>query len=596
LDKLKKIRNINTLYFIIIGLITFTPLIHVGLVINDDLLNSINVHNNTFVNYLHQSINAWKVQGRPNIFASIFYYLPFAFDNFAYYKFVSLGTIILNIILFSIMIRQIFGSKIFFNLGLLVSLVFIQNSWEHNPITAFPGFFSIPLSLLFLSIILFTNYLDNNKTYVIICSALLYAISLFSYELFILYSPIFLVIALMKKKNFKDTLLNMLPYLICIIIYLLLYFLIRMIYGSHYEGVKINDSFNLFNVLKVIWQFSISSFPLYFMLNKKYQFLLFVYNDSYKNLDFKTVLSNIKLLWVIKGILVVTLFLKVIEKYNYRLNKKIYFGLLIGLVYIFVPSVLLSLTPLYQTAVIKNNQLGMPASYFSFYSVVLIACIIIVILIGKTKGKWKGLIISIISVLMFIISIGVDYSNNYITYYQVKSNFKWIAIDNLIARGFFDQLPVNSVVYAPSLWYQIGSVGIHDSYWSDYISTKIKKKINVVKKLEVTKGDVYYLRFSQQLKDNNQFIVFSKISNVNSMTADKVYIEMLSKYDEYNIIGNTNENYINNNGNKILLNSPNFFNIKVNYNYHLNGDFKETVLEGKDIQLDSLNIIYGTNN
>ena len=214
----------------LIAFSTLSPFTRVGLVINDDLRASVMAFSNGFFGFINNFSEAWKFQGRINFLSSFWYYIPFAFDNVIYFKTVQIWLIISNILLLGFLFKKIYRNNMVFYGIILLGFVFIQNSWEHSPITAFPGFFSIPISLFFLSLIWLLEYIDNRKPLKLFLSILTYLSCLFSYELFIFYLPIYLILILFRsgkdKKHIKKTVLY---FVLASALYLLSYFLFRLI-------------------------------------------------------------------------------------------------------------------------------------------------------------------------------------------------------------------------------------------------------------------------------------------------------------------------------------------------------------------------------
>ena len=61
------------------------------------------------------------------------------------------------------------------------------------------------------------------------------------------------------------------------------------------------------------------------------------------------------------------------------------------------------------------------------------------------------------------------------------SDLKWQAVNRFLKTEEYSNVPENAIIYAPSLWNIIGSVGIHDSYWSDYFRIISGKNVRVEK-------------------------------------------------------------------------------------------------------------------
>lgn len=599
------IPRIYLIFLFIIILITFYPLLSVGLVINDDLQASLLAYKQGFLGFFSQFTSAWEVQGRANLFASVAYFIPFAFDNFYYFRAVTLGTLFLNLLLIAYILRGLIGQKEVFYIALLIAVIGLQNSWEHTPVSSFPGFFTIPICMFIMSLVFFDKFVLNNKKVFLGFSLICLLCSLFSYELFVLYTPFFFILSFYRNKNLRKAIKLIFPVIISVLLYLIIYVIFRLVFGSSYGGVQPQGSLNLIDALKVIWQFSISSIPGYFVFNDKYRYLMYIYSDSL-SLDFNklfiTFLTSIKIQWVVKGLLVFILMYHLLYKVI-RINiSKIILGTF-GL-YIFIPPVLLSITQLYQDAVIKNNQLGMPVSYFSYLSFIVFSTLFILYINGQIKlPVLRKIFVIAISFFIAIVGVIVDFTNDSISRYQVMSNYKWQTIDRLIDTAEFQSLPDSSVIYAPSLWSQIGSVGIHDNYWTDYINYKSGKKVLVIKDLsqiDQSLNDIFFLKYTQDLKINEQYIVFSKVENTidellssANIKSDIATVYAFTKYNDFTILGQY-ENHLNlNNNNK----TTELFVFRVdNSKFVLENDLKKVQIKEDDMLLESIFSVNGTNN
>ena len=601
------INKINPLFItlvIVIVLLTLSPILSVGLIINDDIQNKMRVESLSFTQYLYENFQNWKTQGRTNFLAILWYYIPFAIDSFIYYKIVSIILLVLNLILLALFIKILTNSNLLFYICFLIGIVGLQNSWEHNPITTFSGFFSIPINLLLGSLILFLFYKTKDKKTFLYISVSLYFCTLFSYELFILYFPLFVLLSFYYNNNkivlaIKDISLHFTS----IIVYLISYGIFRLVFGSSYSGVEIQESINIIDSLRVMFQFSISSIPMYFLFNSKYQYLLSLYSDIKEYTSITTfILFNIKIVYIVKAILVFVVFFSLSQKTRVTINKKVIFiGLICSIFYIFLPTVLLAITPLYQEAVIKNGQLGMPVSFFSYLAVIITSIFILLLVNHIFKKEYsKKASIFFLGIVLSVVSIGNDILNTNISNYQSLSNEKWKIMDKFLKTNEFSLVPENAFIYAPSLWYQIGTVVVNEDYWSKYISNKTGKNITVINK-QINSGDhpVYFLNYVQDFKDKNEYLVFGKSTSTYQFLSDEVYIFYYSKYNDYSIVGqvdNTIESTITlNNIQKFPVNNG-LFSIKINPANLINTHgLKKSLLNSKAIKMDSIFIVNGKN-
>lgn len=275
---------------------------------------------------------------------------------------------------------------------------------------------------------------------------------------------------------------------------------------------------------------------------------------------------------------------------------------------LFVPNLLLAITPLYQEAVIQNGQLGMPASYFSYFAFMLTLVAVMAFMQSWATSKWPRRIIHIFFCLLIIfVSVSTDITNKYISKYQTMSTYKWHTVDELLKTDILKSIPEGSVLYAPTLWNYIGSVGIHDSYWTDYFSYKLHKEVTVVKELSpnINLNSVYYLKYQQSAKELNQYMIFGEITNLdvnnNAFLSNSVNIFNFSKYDEYLLIANikndksTSGSSVTLMGNETIQTQNESFRLNVTYNkFQIVNNLKWSTIDSSNgsINLDSIIIVY----
>jgi hypothetical protein len=601
----------------IVGFITFFPLLRVGLVINDDLQFSLLARELGIFDFLSDVYATLKATGRAKFFNLFSLYLPYASNSFIYYKIISLGTIIINLIMVSYFMRILFKSKEIFYLSLLIGIIGIQNSWEHNPIVAFPAIFSVPIILFIFSLIFYIFYLRGKNIYFQYSSLFFYLCALFSYEVFILYLPLFFFIAYTINKPEKFIIKNIIkrtaPYIGTSIIYLIVYAAFRAYYGSYYGGAQIeSNSLNLSNIVRTMWQFSISSVPTYFFWDSKYRWIFYAfYNEKLYADPGLFSFFQIESSWLVKALLVFMLSTYILRFIRSDCLGKARFKIGIGLLYIFLPTLLVALTQHYQDSVLKDDQRGMQITYFSFLAFVYFSTLIIIFIKQRIRNRVLNKFYIILTGLCLAsVSLIVDNTNNYVAKYQIMSDLKWQAVNRFLKTEEYLSVPENAMIYAPSLWNIIGSVGIHDSYWSDYFRIISGKNIRVERdstQISSKNKDIYFLKYTQLLKDYDQHIIFGKADQLIGddnvrVLSKKVVIYNLSKYNDYYVMGRVKEPFKNThlevNGTKKTMEDY-IFQLSINEQMFIKEfGLKRTVLSCSDNMLDvnSIFITQGVNN
>lgn len=553
--------KINKNFFIffllfILVIITFFPLLKVGFTTADDAssyLTLINPKENIFIRAKGIAESQSRFQ---YFFTFLISLLPFLFiKKIIILKIISLGQIVLNFILFSFLIYKISKSKSFSLIIFLFLITFLQNSWQHNLLTSYPFTFSFGLNLSFSSMILLIDYLETKINWKLIASSILFFLSLFNYEIFILYFLIFFLILLffLKGKSLtnkiKTSFQKLLYHIALLLPFLTVYIIFRIIYPGVYDGTH-SFNFDIYKILKTSFQFAIASFPTYIYRHSLGEILKFSYNYDRALLNFAYILKNIQVKWLIKGLISSLVCFTLLISYKKIKNKTLLFLIFVSLFFIFLPVLPQSFVSKYQRWVIELNQITFTPTFFSFFGMTLLIASIMFLIINIFKNKIALIILYIlISLAVFRISVITDYSNYAYTLNQSQIFNVWKSIDKFINTDDFLRIPRNSIIYAPTLHKYTTNIILKEStesYWSDYINSKTGKNIKIINSEEklnnifTNKLPLYFLGFSQEVKDPNQFMVFAKINKIDSdskrILSNSFILFTLSKYKNYQII------------------------------------------------------------
>jgi len=578
---------------LLVIVITLYPLLFTHLVINDDILHQLNTYRIGYINNVMRAILV-NNQGRLYFFSAIWALLPHLIQSNIYLKFIQIAALSSNLFLLALFIRCLIKSNFAAWMTILLGFGLMQNSWEHNPVTALPGFPTIPISILLLSYIVFIKYFEKKHFKYLLLSLIFYIISLLSYEIFILFLPIYGLIGLYKTSSMRKSIKLILPYIYATFLYLGCYIVFKLITKNSYPGVTVNNHLDLIRIFKTFWQLSITSLPTFYFFNKKYHYLLNIYSESiYPFGSLRYLVDSIQVSWIIKSVLVFACSYILFVKKSYKVVRMSILLPFIFATYIFIPNFLISLTTHYQSAVIEDTQLGMPSTYFSYLAVVLFYVVVLQFFKNYFNPlRFKHRVVFIIILLILSVSsFIVDYTNYHITLYQTKLKYKWVLVDDFIQSKEFAKVPTNTTIYAPSLWDSFGSLGIHESYWSDYFTYKSKRKITIVKKLPLTSIlPIYYLKYNQMMKDRDQFVAFSRLTSLKVDSEDQIITENicvfnLSKYDEYYLFA------------RLKSSTTNNYSImkRVSNDYIYDHDLKKVCINKQPIYPDTLFIISNSN-
>ena len=299
----------------------------------------------------------------------------------------SILIIVSNFVMVSVLVYSITKSKNCATFLFAFLVMCLPFSFEHTIPNGFVAFFGMPFSLLVLSFISYINYLENEKNIYLIVTIVCLLIALFSYEVFIMYTPLYLVFTLWKKKNLKN-IVQCIFYPTCTgIIYLIIYIVQGHIFPTNYKGNTLTFS-SWKNSLEIIVNLFLSSLPGYYFTTNKYQYIYF----EGKTLDgikehicyFVMEKMSFRLFMIILLIVFVVIYWgKCWDDATGRAYK--YLGV-VAFAYMFLPSIPVSLAEAYQGNVNENAFLALPVSYFIYISFCVFVTAMISMMVNLKKN------------------------------------------------------------------------------------------------------------------------------------------------------------------------------------------------------------------
>jgi len=563
--------HIKFILAVVYGL-TLYPMIEIGYTMQDDVLLSLAFETKSLSDsplyYLVESaIKESIYYGRVwVIYGTLMSYVPFYIHSLVYFKVVAFTSLTLNVVLFYFLLRRLFQSVHFAFLAVVCLIGFLQNSLHYNLITSFVAHFMTGLSTLLLSVLCFDLYLEHRKRWQLLATALLYFLSCFTYELFVLYFGLFFVLAIRQVMR-EDSLVNplralrplrlfrhLLPVSIPLILYLVIYVSYRLAFPTKYSGLEIDSSPSLY--LESVYKLTIGALPASLYIRHHYDFVFAYISENLtghkSNLFY--ILGAARAEWLVRGALLSFLVLMVLRDRPRRLSGRA-LGLVLGvcLILFWLPGVLPALTMQYQFYV----QAGLPmylVTTFSFYAFTTALAAVVLYINGLSMPNALRRSLQTLAVAaVFSFSIFTDYSNYYVGKAQAQVHRKWLIVDDFLRSPEFAAIPDGSVIYAPTLWQDSRLAPLVEvpTYWQRYFRALTLKRVRVIKKESdfrlaieagtLPRGSVYYLKFSQERKDPNQFLVLAQMSEFGMregrpvFRSNEAFIFMRSAYREFTV-------------------------------------------------------------
>ncbi len=468
--KLNQENRIVNLLLIIIYIIALYPLTKIGITIGDDMdlfINCCPTYWQDVVGYMP------TYQGRFYLlFMRWVYALPFLVNSPLYFHTISIFPIVLCFVSFTYFVRKLFNNN---GITLFSSLLLIATMQIalYSATTAYPFYFTFSFSLILISLSLLLSYYEKEKKYLMVLSFLIMFLATLFYEAYMIYYILFFIIFIWKRRLFNGfskaklirVIKDIIPFFICGIIYLIIYFSYRHFYPSFYQGLHPVDSWSISGLMITMFRLSSYAFPLQ------------VYND-FKYIIPTPYLSSINILFAINGLLIASLSYYALSKY--KKVKSIYFivAIFISALFVFLPQVFVSLTETKYLAGYKNYV----PSFFTFFSFTIFLLSIIFLLYNlsiKNKALRTTFKI-IISLLILYTSTLTQVANNTIANDFQLSKQRFDLVDKAIAENAIPNIEDQVICFenAHNTSSKIIKMVSHQGFsWNQYIFRISGKKV-----------------------------------------------------------------------------------------------------------------------
>lgn len=460
-DFIKEHRKTMKIILISIFIILFSlPILKLGIMQNDELISRFWSKQGFLKFYGHYFIEQIeKGRALSAITIPLSMYIGFLSQNTYIFKAFQVAMIILPVILFGSLLKKIFNDNKIKYIFLILFLALLPITFEPTVPNVFVTFYNVYICLLIVSFDYYLKYLDSAKTKELIISMLLYAVCLVSYEAFVTYVPVFLILYIIKKgyKNIKKDIKSLLVPIVCGLSYIILYFIFSKIFPSNYGGNQISN-IDIIKSLKIIINLVLNILPGSYLINNKYNYIYDYYHSNLRTID----LVRVGIFTLLFLIIIINVFSTSKKNDEIKVSKVI--GILIcGIMLIVLPLLPISVASMYQTIDFKNNVFALPVSFFSYFGIIFLLSFFIKLIIDNYSNFKYALIIPLIFCVFGIQKMNAIISN------EASKNFERLEyIEDFISNQELLSKFENNDIYAPSIYLTKNALAIHDGYWSDF--------------------------------------------------------------------------------------------------------------------------------
>jgi hypothetical protein len=397
-------------------------------------------------------------------------FVPYLVDGQLYLKTVQIGSIVAVLVLFAHALGRYMGERYYGLLAALLFPAFLQNMWEHHIYAAYPFVFQFGGCFLILSLLAFKSRLEGGSRRQAVLTGALLFVSFLTYEAFVPYVVLFLLIAWRTKgkDGLRAVLSAILPVLVSLAVYVQIYLLWRNLFPSQYTGSQITwAAGSLLRGVRVMWQLAISSVPGYVFAHFDSIHYRFAGSPEGFGRDIGSFLASLRVEWLIKAAAVgIGVWLVQRLRAQSAGRPRVGGALAVGALLFVAPPLPLALTPKYQEWIDSGMQ-GYVVTYFSYFGVIVLATAGAAWLAaGGAAGSWKRRgATAAVCALAVATSLVTDYGNAAMHRSQALHAYKWKLFRALISSRDFAEVPPGSCVLLDGLTATLAFGANEPRYW-----------------------------------------------------------------------------------------------------------------------------------
>ena len=451
MEVIRRIRiSRKELIFILLALVNtlimLYPILRSGF-IGDDALNSLisgalAENGQTLISFIIDSLKGWLRSGRFFPLSLYGYVIFFFVKNVVLYKITLVAFILVNIAVFGYFVKILTRSRSLALFSMMLPPLLFQLRLYHDALVSYNWLLQLIFLYLVGSLIFLIFYLEKGKKRFMVMSIIAYLLCILTYEITYIFSLFHFIVIYFypRKKGLLLTTKRISPFFLTSSLAFLGIFLFRVTTGTGHPAYTLTSGAKIF--LVTFLKQTVSAFPLTYYLIDPHN----IFNGFYKIISYNIFAS---LLIIVGYVALFLIGLNILRK-EFSTNKSIInLRLLIamGIAFLILPGVLISLSPKYQAEIIWG--IGYPPVYISYFGIVLL----LLALISKSLARKKLRVIvtsaSIATALVggFIGAININANALVVD----KINKNWLYPRNVIRKaastGLLMNVPDESTVF-----------------------------------------------------------------------------------------------------------------------------------------------------
>jgi hypothetical protein len=535
----------------VLALVTFAPLLRSGLTTTDDLLIALGQREGSQLPWLYNA----QITGRlGHALTGWLNTLAYAGGHYWPSKVLSLLMLLGSMGAMCVAVQAIAADRALTLLAATLFFAFVQNNWEHNLLTSFPVVLPLALTCFWLAVAAWSVTLQGRRRWRWLSTAL-FTLTFPVYEIFLVYTIVFPLMSLATaagpiRARLMAAVRTPHPYAALVYVAAAALFRVTMQTSGGREMMAVElytVNASPLDMAQVLWQYAISSLPLYF-----YRAYRHIFYDIYQGFGgFRGQVTDlfevVEPAWIVKALIVGYLAAVLLQRRGDVQRRGTL--LMIGFVVFWLTNLPLSVASKYQLWVQNGSE-----AYLTAYPVFLGAVLLFVLAGDGLMRVWgrgrRAVRVTAISlgVVAGIIAWGVQFANAHVAFAQQRMFYKWAAVDVWMAGPSFAALPDGSVVLAPTL-FEGNDAGTHvySDYWTRYVRAHSGKRVDVIHarapweaaaRTGHREDRLYYLKFAQEPRRLSLVLVFGRVHDLDApLAARDVDVLTRSRAPEVQLFG-----------------------------------------------------------